>query len=531
MGVFAALAVGGAEIRAWTGGAVAVLLTLLISAPHYGATLLRVYEHRAERRKYFFFAVHVTLAVAALFVAAQYSIALASWLLTIYLIWSPWHYTGQNYGLASMLLRRRGVPVSRGVKRLLYASFASSYLLLFAVVFTGSGAGDDIARGYGAMGHERLRVQNLGIPEAVRDLLVPAFAVAYAVSTVSVSVCLLRVAKARALAPAAMLVLTQALWFSLPMAAMFSGIGAAIDPLDPDLRGSNFLWIALGHAVQYLWVTSHYARSEPGYRGATHYLAKTLLAGTALWTLPLVAFAPRALGGLSGDAGYYLLMASCINIHHFILDGAIWKLRDSRIASVLLRDAVDSAPDEGPVRRRPLRIAGWAIAGAGALLATLQLGFETRLLYGQATGSLAVRTAALDGLAWFGRDSARERWRIAKAHLDAGDWAKAATSLRRSLDLEPDLEGFSDLAHLESNLGDHAAALAALEAGLELDPNRLGLLHRAGEALLELGRPDLARSYLERAVARDPGHAPSRRALAQARAKLAARNSQAADPP
>ena len=32
----------------------------------------------------------------------------------------------------------------------------------------------------------------------------------------------------------------------------------------------------------------------------------------------------------------FLIFTALVNIHHFILDGAIWKLRDGRIASLLL---------------------------------------------------------------------------------------------------------------------------------------------------------------------------------------------------
>jgi hypothetical protein len=49
----------------------APLLVLLFSTPHYGATILRVYEQRAERRRYAVFSVWATLAIAAWFVAAS----------------------------------------------------------------------------------------------------------------------------------------------------------------------------------------------------------------------------------------------------------------------------------------------------------------------------------------------------------------------------------------------------------------------------------------------------------------------------
>jgi tetratricopeptide (TPR) repeat protein len=341
------------------------------------------------------------------------------------------------------------------------------------------------------------------------------------VSTIAAIVVLLRVARLRDLAPALLLVATQALWFSLPKAAIFTEVGTGIDPLNPDFHALNFTWVALGHAVQYLWVTSYYARSEPGFGSTRRYLGKTLVAGTALWTLPLVVFAWPPLGGLTGDGGFYLLMASCINIHHFVLDGAIWKLRDSRIAGVLLRDSAEVQTQSVAPRRR-LRRGVWAVATIGTLLAFVQFSFETRLLYAHALGDLSLRATALDGLAWFGRDSARDRRRIAKEYLDDDDPRGAAEALRRSLDLEPDLAGYSELAYIEADLGDHTAALAALDAGLEIDPDRLGLLHRAGEACLALGRPGLAIPYLERGLAVDPNHRPSRHALRRARGQAAA---------
>ena len=52
-------------------------------------------------------------------------------LFTIYLTWSPWHYTGQNYGIALMLLARRGITLSASVKKLVYSSFVLTYVITF----------------------------------------------------------------------------------------------------------------------------------------------------------------------------------------------------------------------------------------------------------------------------------------------------------------------------------------------------------------------------------------------------------------
>ena len=52
-----------------------------------------------------------------------------SLLITLYLMWSPWHYMGQNYGIALMFLGRRGIRIDPNIKRLIHLSFITSFLL------------------------------------------------------------------------------------------------------------------------------------------------------------------------------------------------------------------------------------------------------------------------------------------------------------------------------------------------------------------------------------------------------------------
>ena len=59
----------------------------------------------------------MTAALVALFGVSLYDRFLGSVLLTVYVTWSPWHFSGQNYGLSVMYLRRRGIPVTPELKR------------------------------------------------------------------------------------------------------------------------------------------------------------------------------------------------------------------------------------------------------------------------------------------------------------------------------------------------------------------------------------------------------------------------------
>src|SRR5262245_46444781 len=96
------------QLNAWP-IIVTALISLFLGGPHYGATILRVYDRREDRQRYAVFAIWVTAAIAALFVGGLHSILLGSILVTVYACWNPWHFSGQNYGVALMFLRRRGI--------------------------------------------------------------------------------------------------------------------------------------------------------------------------------------------------------------------------------------------------------------------------------------------------------------------------------------------------------------------------------------------------------------------------------------
>ena len=92
------------------------------------------------------------------------------------------------------------------------------------------------------------------------------------------------------------------------------------------------------HSAQYLWITSYYARREAGRKGDAGwrpfaYFAYLVAGGIALF-VPGPWLASRLFH--YDFSASFLLFTALVNIHHFILDGAIWKLRDNRVAGLLL---------------------------------------------------------------------------------------------------------------------------------------------------------------------------------------------------
>jgi len=509
----------GGEIRARQADALMPLLVLLVSLPHYGATLLRVYEEKEDRQRYRRHAVWTSLLLLAAFVVALHAPLVASALVTLYLTWSPWHYTAQNFGLASMFLRRRGAAVTPALGRSLRLSFVFSYALVFLWMHTGEGTPADYAIPFGG---DTVRFVGAGIPHGVSLPLGALVLTAYLATLGAALVQILRAATLRAAGPTLALMLTQVLWFSLPITVPLLGIASGLDPLEWSHRDFYFRWIAIGHASQYLWITAYYARRGSGWHGFGTYLGKAALAATAVWVLPVVVFAPDALGTFSFDAGLAMLVGSAANIHHFILDGVIWKLRSRPVARVLLEAPAAAAPPAARAPAHPwLRRTVWS--GLGVLLA-IRVFWSWELVFAWpaalAREDYAAAERIWNRLAWFGYDDASRR-------LDLGwllyphDPARALAQFERAVALRPSAKGWGSIAHVHANRADWPRALAAYESGLALSPDDPDLLSGAGLAALQLGEPERARGWLERANAARPQDETTRRRLARAQREAA----------
>ncbi|MCZ6569664.1 MAG: tetratricopeptide repeat protein [Deltaproteobacteria bacterium] len=498
------------------------LLSLFTNTPHYGATLLRVYEQREERQRFAIFTVWITIALCGLFVAGLHYTLLGSLLVTIYATWSPWHFSGQNYGLALMLMRRRGVDVDPGTKRLLYTSFILCFALTALLLHTESGA-IGLAPVPAAISGE-YSFLSLGIGSNVANALFPLIGVAYLGTLGLLGKRLLALGSLRDLAPAAMLVATQALWFSLPALLRYTNAFTTTN------IAFGAFGISIAHSVQYLWISSYYAANAAHRARLAPYLGKTVLAGCAVVVFPGLIFAPALLGTVPYNAGLGILLFAVVNLHHFLLDGAIWKLRDGLVAKVLLRspsEATAASPDPvaPPGRLRPLV---WAVGAIGLLVAAfysveVEFGINRAL---RAQDLERVETATRN-LRWIGREDFRIHQQLADAMarrtfrsaVEAGssgpeiDCSDAQRHYEESLRIHASVEAWLGLPNVHYTLGDYPAAHASYAAALDLDPRHFRSHNRLGELWLTEGKLVRARASLERAAALAPKDTRTQKAL------------------
>lgn len=516
--VFAILATAGPDMRRLLPIGLLPLVAMVTGTPHYGATLLRVYERREDRRSYAFFAVWITAVIWIAFVGGLYHVAFGSLLVTVYLTWSPWHYTGQNYGIAVLFLRRRGIELSPTEKRHLYASFVLCFLITALAIH---GESPSAAYAPASPAATLYAFLPLGIPSEVMNVALPATIAAYAYTILASAYLLGRKASARDLLPAAALVATQALWFAIPVTARAAQIFQELEPLSVRHAEYAFLWVAYAHSVQYLWITSYYARRSNASNGHARYLTKTLLAGAAIWGVPALVFAPGlGLAGVPYNAGLILLVAAAVNLHHFVLDGAIWKLRDGRIARILIRSAEDPAQTPQPTRPRGLPWRSklvWAVGAACtavAVVGTLEMEFGVRRA--SANADLDRIRLAASRLDRIGRDDPDVYLQLGTLAAQQGDLAGGLAALERSLELLPRGRAWLAIGAIHEKEGRIEQANAAYEAALELTPDDVEALHHVGLARLRQGDRDGARALLGRAVTLAPDQPELRRSLRQA---------------
>ena len=504
--IFIALGLSGPAIAGTMSVGGLAILAIMTGAPHYGATLLRVYDQRESRRRYALLAVWFSAGLVLLFGVSLYWYSLGIFMISLYFNWNPWHYSGQNYGLAMMFLRRRAIAVSRLTKNLFYASFILSALLA-VVAMNGARPEGPIsdAKVIGPLYY----FEPIGLSTAWSTGLLSVGLVLYGFCLIGAVASLLRRSTFLDILPALLLAGTQALWFVIPLVMRHWEIAQGFLPFSADSGEYVFLFIAAGHSIQYLWVTSYFARRTDRYPGNFRYWLRCVLAGSALWNVPPILLAGFAVGVVAYTEGLALLVAAVINLHHFVLDGAIWKLRDGPVARVLLRDRSRSGvpPIESRGDRHLGRIFVSLVGSVGVSIALLSW-WENEFGFVRASrrGDEARMQLAAERLEMIGRPQGNYRRHLAQVALARGDQAEALEQLDKSLEVRPHPKSHFAKGHVLRSQGRWGDAASAYQSAYEIDPQPVKLIYRYSEALIHAGQLEHAAQVLNDGLKRHPGN-------------------------
>ncbi len=197
------------------------------------------------------------------------------------------------------------------------------------------------------------------------------------------------------------------------------------------------------HSAQYLWVTQYFAKRDaessprPARWNARAYWVTLLAGGIALF-LPVPWLASYVWH--ADFTASVFIVAAVVNIHHFMIDGVVWKLRSPRVSQVLVKSAgqppvagaeparVASAPETS----RGAFARSWRLAALAVLVALAAL---DQWRYVLAVGhsdryqlALATRLNPFDSGA---------NLRLAQAARTAGDPASTEAALRQAVTASP----------------------------------------------------------------------------------------------
>jgi hypothetical protein len=290
-------------------------LSMLLVGPHYAATYRRAYSSLEIVRSHPWvtLAAPLLLAIAAV-AAVRHPATVGLAYFGLYVGWSGYHYSGQSLGLAMLYPLRQGARLDRREKRLislpLYVSWILSIVGLFRLA--------TVARN---PAYDAIRLAYNGPP--VPAWLIVAGLAALATSFAGVAV----VARERRRRGVPLPALTyavlsaQTIWFSVGL----------FHPL------FSVALVPMFHGLQYLALTSWHAchgREAAGPRRFAGYAVVVMLIGLLI-NPGLFAVAQQ--GGFGTDVFVAsAAAASFLNLHHFLLDGRIWRLRDRRVVQSMV---------------------------------------------------------------------------------------------------------------------------------------------------------------------------------------------------
>jgi tetratricopeptide (TPR) repeat protein len=217
----------------------------------------------------------------------------------------------------------------------------------------------------------------------------------------------------------------------------------------------------------------------------------------------------------------FLIFTALVNIHHFLLDGAIWKLRDSRVASMLIGASATpgasakpeneasaktkrekrSAPAAEPsFARRLLRSTAFRLAVV-ALLFLWGGADQLRFALGTDESNLSAlsRAARLNPY-----DSAVEA-RLGSLQSATGNSAAAIDSLSRAVAINPYSQASQEtLARAMIQSGHYADAYLLYGKMLTIFPNDADALLNYGLLAEQLGHPDQSIDAWQKSLKADP---------------------------
>ena len=293
----------------------AATLVWVCNYPHFASTNYRLYHSRASIAQYPLTSYVTPIVVAAAVIGCYVSPEnIAPMFIKLYLLWSPYHFSGQTLGITMVYARRSGFIIDGWLRR----SLTAFIFLTFLVQNAWAEVGRHVNPFYG------VQYPTLGVPAWLPQTLTKLMWIALAAT---IALLIWKVVNGGQRVPLIVLLpaFTQYVWFVATPAGQFAYMVPFFHSLQYLLIAWNVqLKEGLGErkrepSVRFVWTES------------SRWMAINIAGGYVLfWALP-------HLGSHFGQPLVFstAVMLAGIQIHHFFVDGVIWRLHNPAARSPL----------------------------------------------------------------------------------------------------------------------------------------------------------------------------------------------------
>lgn len=296
----------------------------LLSETHTVATLVRAYGNAQERRRLSLYTEWGGLACLTLLFAGLFIKGFTPVMAKVYLLWVVQHFTAQSYGLALLYCLKRGYKLNRADKFILQSVFTSTaiYAVVRQMVFKDWSPNGFLAQIIPFWG-----------PLPPWCMTLSTFLLVLSVVLCLAMLVCKYIAERKTLPlPSLLILATTVLMYTF------------------DHNQSVIVWLyipAFFHGSQYVVLSlAHYLKQRglPEGMKADQIGALALksdgmkyLGFLLMGAIVLYIGIPRVLTEFGFHYTHAFATVFCaINLHHFITDGAIWKLRDPKLRRELV---------------------------------------------------------------------------------------------------------------------------------------------------------------------------------------------------
>jgi hypothetical protein len=296
----------------------AVILMWVGNWPHFAASSYRLYHTSDHIRQYPVTSIVIPWVVLAAVVGSfAVPTVIAPYLVRLYLVWSPYHFSGQSLGITLIYARRAGIKINR-VERLALSSFIFGTFISQTIRSEYTKTSDQFyGIYYPSFGLPEWRVPGFEMPL----LTMIVVGVMWLGGLAFLGMMIRRMVIERRVYPFIVFLpaVTQYTWF-----------------VHTSLWLSYAEFVPFFHSIQYIFIAWTVQLKEKMDARGIEPSARYVFRETTRWGAIVVAGGimlffgiPKLLAPYSSLSHYAVtgIIVCGVQIHHFFVDGVIWKLK------------------------------------------------------------------------------------------------------------------------------------------------------------------------------------------------------------